>query len=129
MAININLIDQLLAEHGHRPEDIGGENGLLKQLTKALVERAMQAEMTSHLGYEKHDPAGYKRGNSRNGKSHKKVTGEFGEIDAVQRSPCAERFGGVCGERRGGECEKCERICKMAKHGRAGTPKRHEAQR
>ena len=81
MAINTNVIDQLLAEHGHRLEDIAGENGLLKQLTKALVERAMQAEMTNHLGYEKHDPAGHKSGNSRNGKSHKKLTGEFGEID------------------------------------------------
>ena len=81
MAININVIDQLLAEHGHRLEDIAGENGLLKQLTKALVERAMQAEMTNHLGYEKHDPAGYRSGNSRNGKSHKKLTGEFGEIE------------------------------------------------
>lgn len=81
MAIDTNLIDQLLAEHGHRLEDIVGENGLLKQLTKALVERAMQAEMTNHLGYEKHDPAGYKTGNSRNGKSRKKITGEFGEID------------------------------------------------
>ena len=81
MAIDIKLIDQLLAEHGHRPEDIAGETGLLKQLTKALLERAMQAEMTNHLGYEKHDPAGYKSGNSRNGSSKKKLSGEFGEID------------------------------------------------
>ena len=79
MPIDPKLIDQLIAEHGHRPEDIAGETGLLKQLTKAVLERAMQAEMTNHLGYEKHDPAGYKSGNSRNGKSHKKLTGEFGE--------------------------------------------------
>jgi transposase-like protein len=58
-----------------------GENGLLKQLTKAILERAMQAEMTEHLGYEKHDPAGYNSGNSRNGKSHKKVKGDFGEFE------------------------------------------------
>ena len=81
MAINTNLIDQLLAEHGHGLEDIAGENGLLKQLTKAVLERAMQAELTNHLGYEKHDPAGYKSGNSRNGKTHKKLTGEFGEME------------------------------------------------
>ena len=81
MAIDTKLIDQLISEHGHRPEDIAGETGLLKQLTKALLERAMQAEMTNHLGYEKHDPVGYKSGNSRNGKSQKKLTGEFGEID------------------------------------------------
>src|ERR1700682_103660 len=81
MAIDTKLIDQLLAEHGHRPEDIAGETGLLKQLTKAVLARAMQAEMTGHLGYEKHDPAGYKSGNSRNGNSKKKLAGEFGEID------------------------------------------------
>jgi putative transposase len=81
MAIDPKLIDKLLAEHGHRPQDIAGENGLLKQLTKALLERAMQAELTDHLGYEKHDPAGHKTGNSRNGKSRKKLKGDFGEID------------------------------------------------
>jgi putative transposase len=80
MAIDTNLIDQLLAQHGHRPEDIVGETGLLKQLTKALLERVMQAEMTHHLGYEKHDPVGYKSGNSRNGNSRKKLSGEFGEV-------------------------------------------------
>ena len=53
----------------------------MKQLTKALLERAMQAEMTEHLGYEKHDPVGYHSGNSRNGKSRKKLKGEFGELE------------------------------------------------
>ncbi len=81
MAIDTKLIDELLAKHGHRPEDIAGENGLLKQLTKALLERAMRAELTDHLGYEKHDPAGYKTGNSRNGKSQKTLKGDFGEMD------------------------------------------------
>ena len=81
MVIDPKLVDKLLAEHGHRPEDIAGDNGLLKQLTKALLERAMEAELTSHLGYEKHDPAGHKTGNSRNGKTGKKLKGDFGEID------------------------------------------------
>jgi putative transposase len=81
MAIDPTLIDKLLAEHGHRPQDIAGENGLLKQLTKALLERAMQAELTDHLGYLKHDPAGHKSGNSRNGTTRKKLKGEFGEIE------------------------------------------------
>ncbi len=80
MAIDTRLIDELLAKHGHQPEDIAGKNGLLKQLTKALLERAMQAELTDHLGYEKHDPVGYKSGNSRNGKSQKKLKGDFGEM-------------------------------------------------
>ena len=58
MAIDKTLIDQLLADY-KKPEDIIGENGLLKQLTKAILERALQAELTDHLGYEKHDPAGH----------------------------------------------------------------------
>lgn len=80
MPIDPKLIDQLIADY-KKPEDIVGENGLLKQLTKAVLERALQAEMTEHLGYEKHDPVGYKSGNSRNGKSQKKLKGEFGELD------------------------------------------------
>ena len=69
MAIDEKLIDQLVAQNGHRREDIIGETGLIKQLTKAILERVMKAELTHHLGYEKHDPAGYKSGNSRNGKT------------------------------------------------------------
>ena len=49
------LIDEWLKE-GRKPEDV---QGLLQQITKLVLERAMQAEMTHHLGYEKHDPAGY----------------------------------------------------------------------
>jgi len=79
MAIDLKLIDKLLADY-QKPEDIIGENGLLKQLTKALLERAMQAEMTEHLGYEKHDPAGHNSGNSRNGATIKMLKGDFGEV-------------------------------------------------
>jgi putative transposase len=49
-------------------------------LTKALLERAMQAEMTEHLGYEKHDPGGNNSGNSRNGSTTKTLKGDFGEM-------------------------------------------------
>jgi putative transposase len=79
MAIDLRIIDKLLADY-KKPEDIIGENGLLKQLTKALLERAMQAEMTDHLGYEKHDPAGNNSGNSRNGATTKTLKGDFGEL-------------------------------------------------
>jgi putative transposase len=51
MAIDKKLIDQLLTNY-KKPEDIIGENGLLKELTKAILERALAAEMTDHLGYE-----------------------------------------------------------------------------
>jgi putative transposase len=78
--IDTKLIDTLLAGY-KKPEDIVGKNGLLKQLTKALLERAMHAELTEHVGYEKHDPAGNNSGNSRNGTSKKKLRGDFGEID------------------------------------------------
>ncbi len=64
MTIDNELIDNLLKDY-KKPEDIIGENGLLKQLTKQLLERAMAAELTEHVGYEKHEAAGNKSGNSR----------------------------------------------------------------
>ena len=80
MAIDKELIDKLLADY-KGPEDLLGEQGLLKQFTKALVERAMQAELTHHLGYQKHDPAGRDSGNSRNGTSTKTVQGDFSKAE------------------------------------------------
>jgi len=80
MPINIELIDELLKDY-RKPDDILGENGLLKQLTKALLERAMSAELTQHLGYKKHDPKGYNSGNSRNGTSEKTIQADCGEIE------------------------------------------------
>jgi len=80
MAMDKKLIDQLLTDY-KKPENIIGENGLLKQLTKAVPERALQAEMTEHLGYEKHDPAGQHQGNPRNGKKRKTLQGDFGELE------------------------------------------------
>src|ERR1051325_1442124 len=79
MTVNNNLIDQLLKDY-QKPEDILGKNGILKQLTKAVLERAMQAELTHHLGYQKHDPVGNHTGNSRNGKSKKTLKGDFGTL-------------------------------------------------
>ncbi len=77
--IDTNLIDELLRDY-KKPEDILGENGLLKQFTKALLERAMAVEMSEHLGYEKHDASGDNSGNSRNGSSGKTLKGDFGEL-------------------------------------------------
>ncbi len=73
------LIDSLLADY-KKPEDLIGEHGLLKQLTKALVERALQAEMAEHLGHDKHETVINATGNTRNGKSRKTLKGEFGEL-------------------------------------------------
>jgi putative transposase len=73
-------MDELLRDY-RGPEDVTGPNGLLKQLTKALLERTMSAELTHHLGYEKHEAAGRGSGNSRNGTSAKLVKGDFGEVE------------------------------------------------
>jgi putative transposase len=79
MELKTEVVDELLKGY-RKPADIIGENGLLKQLTKAILERAMNAELAVHLGYDKHDPVGYNSGNSRNGATSKTVKGEFGEI-------------------------------------------------
>ena len=73
------LIDELL-EDGHDPESILGKNGLLKQLTKRLVERTLEAELTDHLGYDPHASEGRGSGNSRNGKGEKTIQSDSGEV-------------------------------------------------
>ena len=78
-AVPKDLIDSLLADY-KKPEDLIGENGLLKQLTKLLVERALDAEMSEHLGHDKNAPVTNLDGNARNGKSKKTLKGEFGEL-------------------------------------------------
>src|ERR1035437_4338440 len=77
MAIKKELIDELIATSSG---SLIGPDGLVKELTKALVERMLAGEMNHHLGYEKHDVVGYGSGNSRNGKSQKKLKGESGEM-------------------------------------------------
>ena len=73
------LIDALLADY-KKPEDLIGQNGILKQLTKALVERALQAELTDHLGHGKNQLVANETGNTRNGRSKKTLKGDFGEL-------------------------------------------------
>ena len=79
MAIKQEIIDELLKDYKN-PEDLLGDDGLFKALKKALVERALNAELTDHLGYEAHDPKGRKPGNSRNGHGAKRITGEDGNM-------------------------------------------------
>lgn len=78
-ALPAELVDSLLSGY-KKPEDLIGENGLLKQLTKALVERALDAEMEAHLGHAKNETVTNPTGNTRNGKSRKTLKGEFGEL-------------------------------------------------
>src|SRR5258705_12011762 len=77
MAIRKELIDELIATNGG---SLIGPDGLVKELTEALVERMLAGEMNHRLGYEKHDVDGYGSGNSRNGKSQKTLKGEAGEM-------------------------------------------------
>ena len=80
MAITDEVLNELLKDY-QKPEDLLGKDGLLKQLQKRLLEKAMGAELTVHLGYGKHDPAGKNSGNSRNGTSPKTIKGEFGNLE------------------------------------------------
>ena len=89
-----DLIEQLLKDVDFSkltPEQITGESGLLKQLTKRIVEKAMNTEMKDHLGYEINNPDGNNTGNSRNGTSKKTVLTEIGDVDiAIPRDRNSE---------------------------------------
>jgi putative transposase len=79
MAIRKEVLDELLQGY-QGPEDLTGKDGLLKQLTKALIERAMGAELTEHLGYEKHEKGEKKTSNRRNGTSEKTLRSDMGPM-------------------------------------------------
>lgn len=80
MPIRQELLDELLKEY-EKPDDLLGDDGLLQQLTKALVERALAGELTHHLGYEKHAVNGKHTGNSRNGTTAKTIKGKRGQVE------------------------------------------------
>src|SRR5215213_1811917 len=75
------LAEQLLAQAKEQGVELVGPNGLLNQLTKNVLETALDAEMTEHLGYDRHDPTGRGSGNSRNGMRSKTVFTEIGPVD------------------------------------------------
>jgi transposase-like protein len=84
--VDEELADQLLGRAQAEGAELLGPDGLLSQVTKAVLERALAEEMTGHLGYEKHDPAGRGSGNSRNGTTGKTVLTDVGAVDlAVPR--------------------------------------------
>lgn len=80
MAIPAHILDELL-KLSKDPTTMDMEGGLFSQLKKGLMERALEAEMTHHLGYEKHEPSGKNTGNSRNGKTKKTVTTDEGQME------------------------------------------------
>ena len=75
------LAEQLLAQAKTQGVDLVGPDGLLNQLTKRVLETALEEEMSEHLGYDKHDPVGRDRGNSRNGVRAKTVLTEIGPVE------------------------------------------------
>ncbi|WP_369359754.1 IS256 family transposase [Streptomyces sp. cg2] len=78
------LVDEVVERLMDRADASGtavlGQDGLLTEVTRAVLERALDAEMTEHLGYERHDPAGRGSGNSRNGTSPKTVLTDAGAV-------------------------------------------------
>ena len=84
MTKSTDMLDELIKEHlaqGKHPKELLAEGGLLKQLTKAIVERCLEGEMEDHLGYEKGERAGKGSENRRNGYSKKTLTTEQGDIN------------------------------------------------
>ena len=78
------MLDKLMAATDERGVSLTGEGGFLPEMIKAVLERGMGAELTSHLGYEQGDVAGRGSGNSRNGTSPKTVSTEVGDIGLDQ---------------------------------------------
>src|SRR5215216_1675178 len=76
------LLDELLKDYTD-PQEILGEHGLLKHLTKRVVERALEAELPAHLGYAPHARQGGETDNYRNGTGKKTVQTETGRLDIV----------------------------------------------
>jgi putative transposase len=80
MTIRKELLDELLKEYSN-PRDILGEGGLLKQLTKAVIERCLETELETHLGYAKYNHKEEGSTNTRNGSSRKTLKSEQGQLD------------------------------------------------
>jgi transposase-like protein len=79
MAFSKEVLDEILRDY-HGPDDFYGPEGIMKQLTKALVERTMEAELTEHLGYEKHDQGKKSSENRCNGKTSKELRTDNGPM-------------------------------------------------
>lgn len=80
MVIKKETLDELLKDC-KTPDDLLGQEGVFKQLKKALLERVLNAELDDHLGYEKGDSKGRNNKNSRNGHGSKRLLGEDGEME------------------------------------------------
>src|SRR5690349_14072786 len=79
-ALDKQLVGQLVDRARAGGLQLTGEGGVLQQLTKRLLEAALEGEITDHLGYGRHDPAGHNTGNSRNGSRAKTVLTDVGPV-------------------------------------------------
>ena len=79
--VSEEVLDELMTGADTSETELLGPDGLLSQVTKAVLERALDEELTDHLGYDKRDPVGRGSGNSRNGTSPKVLLTEAGAID------------------------------------------------
>ena len=76
---DVQLIDSLIKNY-KSPDEIFGKDGLFKQFKKAILERMLETELSTELGYDKHEISGKNSGNSRNGHSEKTLKGEDGKL-------------------------------------------------
>lgn len=95
MLVTSELLDELLKDYKSL-NDVSGDDGLLRRLTKDVAERAPQGETTHHLGYERHDPAARNSGNFRNCKSSKTLRGKRRSQQRVRAGRAPARCGHAC---------------------------------
>src|SRR5918995_1498840 len=79
--VDAELVDQLVEQARAAGLQLTGDGGLSQQLTKRVLESALDGEITDHLGYDKGDPAGKNGGNSRNGVRAKTVLTDVGPVE------------------------------------------------
>ena len=115
--IKKELINDLLSEV-NTEQDLFGKDGLLKALTRELVEGLLNREMSHHLGYEKHEKNGYNSGNSRNGKSSKKIKTGNGTVEiSVPRDRAGEFEPSLIGKRQTRLSELDDQIIELYGYG------------
>src|SRR6202050_4541825 len=90
--IDEQLADELLGKAQDQGVELLGPDGLLSQVTKAVLERALAEEMTAHPGYERHAPPGRGSGNSRNGTTGKTLLTDVGAVELAVPRDRAGRF-------------------------------------
>ena len=91
--VSEDQLDELMVRVDSEGAELLGPEGSLSQVTTAVLERALDEELTDHLGYEKHHPCGRGSGNSRNGSTSMRVHTDVGTVDvAVPRN----RNGPMC---------------------------------